>query len=148
MSTREPITPIADSLRTAADRTAAKSQIASANRAFMDVFARGDAALLASLYTRGAQLFPAHADVIAGTAAIATFWSGVMKLGIASAKLDTVEVEEAGDTAIEVGRYTLLTADGAPADRGKYVVVWHREDGSWKLHRDIWTTSQPAPATP
>jgi ketosteroid isomerase-like protein len=31
-------------------------------------------------------------------------------------------------------------------DEGKYVVIWKRHQGKWKLHRDIWTTSMPAPA--
>ena len=27
-------------------------------------------------------------------------------------------------------------------DEGKYVVVWKKqEDGSWKLHRDIWNSN-------
>jgi ketosteroid isomerase-like protein len=30
-------------------------------------------------------------------------------------------------------------------DSGKYVVIWKREDGAWKLHRDIWTTSASPP---
>jgi ketosteroid isomerase-like protein len=34
--------------------------------------------------------------------------------------------------------------DGKVADRGKYVVIWKRVGGEWKLHRDIWTTSLPA----
>ena len=36
----------------------------------------------------------------------------------------------------------------ATADSGKYLVVWKNDGGSWKLHRDIWTTSQPAAAAP
>jgi ketosteroid isomerase-like protein len=31
-------------------------------------------------------------------------------------------------------------------DTGKYVVVWKRVGGRWKLLRDIWNTSRPAPA--
>ena len=52
-----------------------------------------------------------------------------------------------GDTAIEVGRYRLLAAGDALADHGKYIVVWKNHSGTWKLHLDIWTTSQPAAAS-
>jgi ketosteroid isomerase-like protein len=31
-------------------------------------------------------------------------------------------------------------------DRGKYIVVWKDEGGKWKLHRDIWNSSLPAPS--
>jgi hypothetical protein len=30
-------------------------------------------------------------------------------------------------------------------DQGKYVVSWKKEEGVWKLDRDIWNTSSPAP---
>jgi hypothetical protein len=48
-----------------------------------------------------------------------------------------------GDTAHEVGQYELLDAAGKTLDRGKYVVLWKKEGGRFKLHRDIWTTSMP-----
>jgi ketosteroid isomerase-like protein len=53
-------------------------------------------------------------------------------------------VEGHGETAHEIGRYTLKTGTGEVADSGKYLVVWKQEGGAWKLHRDIWTTSRPA----
>ena len=62
-------------------------------------------------------------------------------------QLDTVEVEGHRDTAIEVGTYTLRGAAGQVADAGKYLVVWKVEGRSWKLHRDIWNSSQPRPTT-
>jgi ketosteroid isomerase-like protein len=36
---------------------------------------------------------------------------------------------------------------GQVIDNGKYVVLWRREAGQWKLHRDIWNSSQPAPGS-
>jgi ketosteroid isomerase-like protein len=58
--------------------------------------------------------------------------------------LETIEVEGYDDTAIEIGRYRLLAPGDVVADQGKYIVVWKNDHGAWKLHRDIWTTSQPA----
>jgi hypothetical protein len=43
-----------------------------------------------------------------------------------------------------VGKYTLTGDAGKVLDQGKYVVVWKRELGQWKLYRDIWNTSVPA----
>lgn len=118
--------------------------IAAADQAFMDAFLRGDAEAIADLYTDGAQLFPAHSDVISGRAGIAAFWKGAMEMGIASARLETSEVDDLGGTAIEIGRYTLSAADGRTLDTGKYVVVWKNSGDGWKLHLDIWNTSVPA----
>ncbi len=60
-----------------------------------------------------------------------------------------VDVGGSGDTAYEIGKYSLtIQAEGqaAMADSGKYVVVWKRQaDGTWKLHVDIWNSSMPLP---
>jgi hypothetical protein len=45
--------------------------------------------------------------------------------------------------ANEVGKYRITGEGGKLLDTGKYVVVWKREQGQWKLHRDIWNTSMP-----
>ena len=122
----------------------ARSGIEAANRQFMAAFGRGDATSVARLYTPGAQLLPANHDFVTGTTAIEHFWQGAMDMGLKEAVLETLEVEAHGDTAHEVGRYTLKTAGGQVADSGKYLVIWKHEAGVWMLHRDIWTTSRPA----
>lgn len=116
--------------------------IASANASFMETYGRGDAAGMAQLYTTDGQLLPTGSDVVTGHEGIEAFWAAVMEMGITTARLETVELEGHGDTAIEVGRYTLGRADGEVADEGKYVVVWKNLAGTWKLHRDIWNTSR------
>jgi len=119
-----------------------RSLIETNNKTFVAAFKRGDAAAMAGLYTVEGQLLPANSEFVRGTAAIRAFWQGVMNLGLKDASLETIEVEAHGDTAIEVGRYTLIAAGGAVADSGKYIVIWKNDKGTWKLHRDIWTTSQ------
>lgn len=121
-----------------------REAIIAANANFMAVFRAADAGAVTDCYTNDAQLLPANSEPVSGRAAIESFWRNAMGRGIGSMKLETVEVEGQGDLAVEVGRYTLAGADGGVLDNGKYVVVWHRDAGTWKLHRDIWTTSQPA----
>jgi uncharacterized protein (TIGR02246 family) len=120
------------------------SAIRTANGRFMETFKRGDAAGVAALYTANGQLLPIRSEFVTGSEAIRNFWKGAMDMGIKEVKLETLEVEDHGDTAIEVGRYALMIEGGQLADAGKYVVVWKNLGGVWKLHRDIWTTSQPA----
>jgi uncharacterized protein (TIGR02246 family) len=124
-----------------------RREIESANAQIMSAFRRSDATAIANKYTSAAQLLPANTDFVRGTAAIKAFWQSVMNMGVKSASLETIEVEDHGDTAIEVGRYRLLAAGDALVDQGKYIVVWKNENNTWKLHLDIWTTSQPAAAS-
>jgi len=47
--------------------------------------------------------------------------------------------ESAGDLACETGIVRLVATDGT-LSQARYVVVWKREGGQWKLHRDIWNS--------
>ena len=64
-------------------------------------------------------------------------------MGIASVQLKTVELDELGAAANELGEFVLKTADGTVADSGKYIVVWKQENGNWRWHHDIWNSSTP-----
>jgi len=125
--------------------TTVRAKVLAGNKKFMAAFGQKNAGALAKLYTKGGQLLPPGSEVVAGGAAIQAFWQGALDMGLAQAKLDTVEVEAHRDTAIEVGKYTLLGAGGQVADAGKYLVIWKVEGKSWKLHRDIWNSSPPSP---
>jgi len=64
-----------------------------------------------------------------------------MEMGIKTAKLKTTHLDELEDAAIEVGEYELGGQDGQTLDQGKYIVVWKKEKGNWRLAKDIWNTS-------
>jgi uncharacterized protein (TIGR02246 family) len=115
--------------------------IQAANERFMQAFRHGDAAGLASLYSEDAQLLPPGSEVAHGWEAIRAFWQGAMDSGIKAAQLEITEVQDHGDSAIEVSRYTLMGAEEQVLDQGKYIVIWKQERGQWKLHRDIFNSS-------
>ncbi|HEX6534166.1 MAG TPA: SgcJ/EcaC family oxidoreductase [Gemmatimonadaceae bacterium] len=134
-------------MATQARSTDSREAIRAANARFASAFERGDAAELASCYTTDALVLPPNGDPAQGRAAIEEFWRGVIGLGLTGMSLETVELADLGEVAIEVGRYALHGEGGAVADHGKYIVVWRRTDGRWLVHRDIWNTSTPVPAT-
>ncbi len=119
-----------------------REDIASVNRLFEKKFESGDATGMASLYTRDAMLMPPGAPVQQGADAIGGFWKTAMDMGIKTARLNTIEITEAGENAIEVGEYELAGADGQSVDHGKYLVIWKKEKGNWRLAKDIWNTSK------
>jgi uncharacterized protein (TIGR02246 family) len=118
-----------------------REEIRSANQNFEQNFANGDAQGMAALYTSDGMLLPPGTGIQKGSNAIQNFWQMVMDLGIKGARLETLEVEQEGETAIEMGQYELSGADGQRMDQGKYIVIWKRDVGQWKLHKDIWNTS-------
>ena len=108
---------------------------------FESTFARGDAAEIADWYTDNGMLLPEGSDFVKGKPDIEAFWQEAIDLGIKHIKLDLLEVEQHGDTAIEVSYYTMRSADDELIDHGKGIVIWKFEGDTWKLHRDIWTSN-------
>ena len=117
-----------------------KADIMAANEKFMAAYSNG-AAAMGDLYTADAQLFPPNADIVKGSQAIGGMWKSVYGSGIKKAKLETLEAQQEGEMVIETGKYTLYGANDVQFDMGKYLVVWKKENGGWKLYRDIFNTS-------
>jgi uncharacterized protein (TIGR02246 family) len=120
-----------------------RDAIQKANQLLIATFRRGDSQAIASLYTESAILMPPGSEAINGRAGIGDFWEAVLQMGVKEVKLDTLEVDAQGHTAIERGQYTLYASAGQVADSGKYIVIWNQTNGDWKLHWDIWNSSQP-----
>jgi uncharacterized protein (TIGR02246 family) len=118
-----------------------RKQIEAANVAFGKAYASGVAANVSDLYTTDAAVLPPGGPRADGRAAIEAFWGVVMSGEIKNVELKTVEIEVFGETVVEAGNATLLKADGSLFDRGKYLVVWKRDGGRWRLHRDCWNSN-------
>ena len=114
-----------------------RSAVDAGNRAFIAAFLRGDANAVAELYTEDAQVIAPGAPVAGGRAAIAAFWKKAIDSGVKDVRLETADVESSGDLASETGTVHLVGKDGA-VTKDRYVVVWKRTKGGWKLLRDIW----------
>lgn len=119
-----------------------RTAIESANTEFMTRFADGNAAGVAALYTDDGILLPPGSASVSGTDAITKYWQTALSAGPAVFMLDTLEVEQHDDTAIEVGAYRITGKEGVLLDTGKYIVIWKKVDGAWKLHRDIWNRNE------
>jgi uncharacterized protein (TIGR02246 family) len=114
-----------------------RSEISAVNRQFEEAARKGDIERLGSFYTVDAIALPPDSPMVKGRDNIKKMWATVaQQMGLKDVRLDTLDLELAGDTAYEVGEAALTTAGGAAAV--KFVVVWKRVDGQWRLHRDIW----------
>lgn len=118
-----------------------RAEITAANARFCEALRRGDVSGMTAFYSKNVQLFPAHSDILSSKQAIEQFWRESIKAGIRGGALRTLEVEVNGNTAWETGEYTMTGEGGKVFDKGKYLVVWKKEQGQWKLHRDIWNTN-------
>ena len=125
------------------DNLKVRNEIASANENFMTAFSQGDAAALAALYTENGQVLPPNSEFVTGKEAIQTFGKTLIDMGIKEVNLEIIEVDGHGNTAIEISKYTLKGEGGQVLDKGKLIVIWKKENGQWKIHRDIFNSSMP-----
>jgi ketosteroid isomerase-like protein len=100
---------------------------------------------LDEMYTAEARILPPGAPMISGREAIKGFWSNLIQsVNARSAALESLDVMQAGDGAVEIGRATLRVGPEGQTVTDmevKYVVYWRQEDGRWKWHVDIWNQS-------
>ena len=120
-----------------------KATIERLNAQFAEAFNRGDIAAVAAMYAEDAVLLPPGSDMVKGRNDIRSFWMKAAEQ-ISDFKLATVDVKPLGsDAAREIGTFSLKTKGQQAQDvSGKYVVVWQKVSGDWKLATDIWNSNQ------
>ena len=105
---------------------------------------RGDSTAMAAHYTSDAIVMPSNTEPVKGND-IVKFWGSVVRMGVKDLKLNITDISGGGDLYAETGTLELFGADNKSLDKGKYVVVWKKENGNWKMYRDIWNSNLPAP---
>jgi ketosteroid isomerase-like protein len=122
---------------------AAKVEIQEANKNFMALVAAGDSVGLANAYTIDAKFMSAGAPSVMGREDILSAMAGIVNSGITKADIRLESVYGTEDLIAEEGELTLFVGDQAVAEE-KYIVLWKKEDGKWKLFRDIFSSNLPA----
>ncbi len=124
-----------------------KAAIDSIDHTFAPMAVAGDyAALVKAYYADDAILLPPNSPTATGHAAIEAFLHTFPP--ITAFELRTEEIVGAGDLAYVRGRYTMTMAPpGAAtvADSGKYLEIWRKQGGSWKVTRDMFSSDVPLP---
>jgi len=128
------------------DMVAAKAAIEASNQKFMTAMSNGDAAAIAGFYTEDAKFMAPNAPAMAGRAAIQAGNEDGFKAGFTQLALTLIDLWGNEDMLVEEGTYTIGTKDEPIIDNGKYIVLWKKEDGQWKLHRDMYNSDLPVPS--
>ncbi len=117
------------------------------NRQFEEALARGDAAGCAAVYSDDAKILPPDSPELTGKQAAQSLWQGIIDMGVKGVSLQTLELEEMGDQAVERGAATIdIQGEGGQTIQAsaKFIVLWRRQaDGSWKWHWDCFNFDAP-----
>ncbi len=106
-----------------------------------------DADAMAEVYTQDAKVLPPGAPVVEGRAAIRTFFRNLFETRPEPADFDEREIVVLGNYTYRQGNYSLPLADGS-VEYGKFIQLWKKDDGVWKLHRSMWSPNGPPLASP
>ncbi len=117
------------------------------NRQFEEAIARGDAAGCAAVYTDDAKILPPDSPGLTGKQAAQGLWQGILDMGVKGVSLQTLEMVEMGDQAVERGAATIdIQGEGGQTMQAsaKFIVMWRRQaDGTWKWHWDCFNFDAP-----
>jgi ketosteroid isomerase-like protein len=102
----------------------------------------------AALFTRDGMVIRENEEPIVGTIAIREYmirYYGQYPNVIPDWVTDSVEVAASGDLAVEYGSWT--EKDGVSTvtevDHGKYITIYHKGNGEWKVAADISVSTKP-----
>ena len=132
----------------AADSAAEEQKIRALDQQWVAAVQAKDAAGSAGFYAADGALLAPNAPIAQGTAAVTAAWQSL--LGMKNVNLTfaptSIVVASGGDMAYDIGTYNLsFDSDKGPVkDAGKYVVVWKKVDGDWKVAAGIFNSNGPA----
>lgn len=113
----------------------AKSFIDSINTKFSEQIKNSDSIELASHYSSDAAILLSKTDPIRGKD-ILSAWGKMLRAGTEDLTFKTIDLAFCNDFLIETG-YIITKGDESNINKNKYLVVWKKQNGEWKLYRDM-----------
>lgn len=108
---------------------------------FSENLVAGNYGALMDAYWDDAVLLPPGRDIIKGKAGITAYWIRNRSFKQLYHKTISEKIEVTGDYALDYGYWFSEGKAGDkayPLSSGKYVVIWKKIDGRWKMYQDIW----------
>jgi ketosteroid isomerase-like protein len=126
------------------DVTAMRKIIDEKNNQFTKAHITHDSAVMINIYTQDAKVFAPNSDVVIGRPAIAEMVSEYMKFDIKEFREETTALYGNEDYLINEGTYFMSYGKDNTSEKGKFINIWKKVDGDWKLFSNMWNTSMPA----
>jgi ketosteroid isomerase-like protein len=145
-SFKYPTWKISCSKRVLPGQEAEKAEIEKQTRNFSAAYVAADYDSLAGFYTEDGKIFPNNARIIEGRQAIKAQWILPEGTEVLQHQIIPSAVTIVGDYAHDYGYFegSSKNAKGDVANwKGKYVVIWKKVAGDWKIYLDIWNRVAP-----
>jgi uncharacterized protein (TIGR02246 family) len=134
-----------------ADSKSDEMAIRSISKNWLELTKKHDAAGSAAVFAPDGVSYSSNHEPYIGIAAITKHFTDDLVQNpkeVVDWSTDKVEVAASGDLAVEYGKYNVtgLGPDGKGSDMGKYITVYRKVNGAWKVAADIGTSTMPAMA--
>jgi uncharacterized protein (TIGR02246 family) len=133
------------------NKTADKKAIRALDQQWGEAATRNDLDAVVDMYARDGSLVWPDNPPYHGSEEIRKQWREMFKL-YPEIQLkfapDKIDISESGDLAVDFGvvDFQFTSPEGVQRQVGKYVVVWKKVRGAWKVYYDSWNGNEAAPA--
>ncbi|MFW6076187.1 MAG: YybH family protein [Hyphomicrobiales bacterium] len=129
------------------DTAADEQQIRDLEQQWLAAVEERDLDAIVALFAEDGRILPPNAEPAMGRDSVREAWSGILELPELEPSFapTDVRVADSGDIAYTIGTYQLAFEDeGEPVqDSGKYVDIWEKVDGEWKMMVEMYNSNLP-----
>jgi len=116
------------------DMATLEKEIESRLRDYESHLKNGDAIALGAMYMENAEIIPSTV----GRKNITKAFGGMIRDSITGASFKTTHLWGNDELLVEDGTGTWFHTNGKALGSGRYLLVWKKDEGKWKILRDTW----------
>jgi uncharacterized protein (TIGR02246 family) len=117
-----------------------KVQIVDAGHKMVQALDKKDAKEFGSFFTKDAYFKLSGKEALKGRQQIIDSHEEMVSHGL-KLSIESKEVHTFGEFAAEIGNYEITSPDGKTVDKGVFSTLWKKDNGEWKIYRDVISTS-------
>lgn len=103
-------------------------------REYENLLQKGDSIALGNMYMEHAEIIPSTV----GRENIISVFGKMIRDSITGSSFKTTQLWGNNHLLVEEGKGTWSHANGRVVGSGRYLLVWKKDNGNWKILRDTW----------
>lgn len=123
----------------------AKKKIQMQIEAYVDALGKSDSIALGNLYTIDARILNHGSPSTIGRPEIIKVYGEMIRDGITGSSFNMTGLWGNNNLIVEEGTGYFSLSNGKVVSKGRYLIVWKKEKGQWKIFRDTFFSDGKLP---